>query len=57
VRNLFDLVEWAIALHGMYESSQVCFVSIENSIGMSKGHALEFLVKLGILMVMGKWLC
>ena len=30
---LVDLVEWAIATHGMYESSQVCLVSIEMSIG------------------------
>jgi hypothetical protein len=28
-----DLVEWGIATHGMYKSSQVCLVSIENSIG------------------------
>jgi hypothetical protein len=34
------LVEWAIATHGMYKSSQVCFVAIENdteTLGFSQG--------------------
>jgi hypothetical protein len=34
------LVEWAIAMHGMYESNQVCLLSIENdmeTLGFSQG--------------------